>query len=231
MYITKGWWARTRKRSLSVCGSPTIAIGEKTVDVQAFFLLQYDVALTMGDELILAAQSDEQLRHAYGENQHSLAWLLWHNTRWEDFAATMLEQQPAQVFEQQNWFERLGVARRDVGILMSAQECRAFNLCINLPALRMYRAEVEQRTRLVVENLQAEKLEDLIPAQHFRLVLEAGVIGEQNAPWLERFLANRPKAWWLASIIWHQAAYLLGEAAYLRRQAGQPQHVLPAWPF
>lgn len=201
------------------------------MDVRSFFLFQYDVVLTMGDELLLATQSDEQLRHAPSENQHSLAWLLWHSTRWEDVAATMLEHNARQVFEQDGWFDRLGIERRDVGMLMDAEECRAFNLRIDLSALRMYRTQVEQRTRLTVEALREEDLEELIPAHSFHRVLRTGVIGEQRAPWLERFLANRPQAWWLSSIIWHQTASLLGEAAYLRRQAGQPQHILPEWPF
>ena len=201
------------------------------MNVQTFFLLQYDVVLTMGDELLLAAQSDEQLRRALSENQHSLAWLLWHSTRWEDVAATMLEHNTRQVFEREGWFDRLGIERRDVGMLMGAEECRAFNLRINLPALRIYRTNVEQRTRLTVEALREEDLDELVPAEPFRQILETGVIGDRSAPWLERFLANRSKAWWLSSIIWHQTAYVLGEAAYLRRQAGQPQHILPEWPF
>ncbi|GHO68412.1 hypothetical protein KSC_073040 [Ktedonobacter sp. SOSP1-52] len=201
------------------------------MDTRTFFLLQYDVALTMSDELILAAQSDEQLRYAPSENQHSLAWLLWHSARWEDIAATMLQQNTYQVFEQDGWFDRLGVERHDIGMFMGAEACRAFNLRINLPALRLYRTDVEQRTRLTVDALRDEDLDEWVSAQHFRQVLETGVIGEQSAPWLERFLANRPKAWWLSSIIWHQTAYVLGEAASLRRQAGQPQHVLPEWPF
>ncbi|GHO63135.1 hypothetical protein KSC_020270 [Ktedonobacter sp. SOSP1-52] len=201
------------------------------MDTRTFFLLQYDVALAMGNELILAAQSDEQLRYAPSANQHSLAWLLWHSARWEDVAATMLQQNTHQVFEQDGWFDRLGVERHGIGMFMGAEECRAFNLRINLPALRLYRTDVEQRTRLTVDALRDEDLDEWVSAQHFRQVLETGVIGEQSAPWLERFLANRPKAWWLSSIIWHQTAYVLGEAASLRRQAGQPQHILPEWPF
>lgn len=201
------------------------------MDMQAFFLLLYDVARTMADELILTAQSDDQLRHAPYENQHSLAWLIWHSTRWEDLAVTMLEQDTAQIFEQKGWFTRLEIERRDVGMLMNAEECHAFNYRINLPALYMYRADVEQRTRLVIETSRGKDLEELVEEEHFRRVLDTGVIGNQDAPWLERFLVDRPKVWWLSSIIWHQTAYLLGEAAFLRRQIEQPQTALPAWPF
>ncbi|HET8842376.1 MAG TPA: DinB family protein [Ktedonobacteraceae bacterium] len=201
------------------------------MNMQAFFLLLYDVAHTMAEELILAEQNDEQLRYAPFENQHSLAWLLWQSTRWEDLAVTMLKPGASQIFEQKAWFTSLGVKRRDVGISMSAQECHVFNRSIELPALRLYRQEVEQRTRMLVETLQDMDLEETVQQQHFLCVLETGALGTRSVPWLERFLVDRAKAWWLSSIIWRQTASLLGEGVYLRRHFGHSQHNLPEWPF
>ena len=47
-----------------------------------FFLEQYNTLHTMVDELVFAGLSDEQLRQSPGQDQNSLAWLLWHASRW-----------------------------------------------------------------------------------------------------------------------------------------------------
>jgi hypothetical protein len=196
------------------------------MDARAFFLLQYDVIRMLTDELLLAGVNDDQLRHAPGEDHHSLAWLLWHTSRWEDVALTMLEREALQVLDQNRLFDRLGVAHRDIGAAMSADECLSFNTTVDLAALRTYYAEVELRTQTVVEALWSEELSELVPETRFRQVMQAGAIGEPDGVWLERFLMNRSKAWWLSSVIWHQTTHLLGEATWLRHQAGAPLNML-----
>lgn len=133
---------------------------------------------------------------------------------------TMVQPEAAQLLYEQGWATRLGIARCDLGMLMTAQEHIAFNQTVNLPAVRAYRRDVEQRTPMVVEALLSEGLDEPVPETRFRQVLEAGMIGSINPCWLERFLMHRSRAWWLSSVIWHQAALLLGEAPWLRRRAG-----------
>ena len=190
------------------------------MDVRTFFLMQYDVVRILADELVLAEINDDQLLHASGEDQRSLAWLLWHTTRWEDVAMTMVEHDAPQVLYQKGWSTHLGIARCDIGVMMTAQEHSTFNDTVNLPAVRAYRRDVEQRTQMVLETLLSEGLDELVQETRFRQVLEAGIIGSINTSWLERFLMHRSRAWWLSSVIWHQAAHLLGEAPWLRRRAG-----------
>ncbi|GLV60058.1 hypothetical protein KDH_68810 [Dictyobacter sp. S3.2.2.5] len=196
------------------------------MDAQTFFLLQYDVVRMLADELLLVDIADDQLRQAPGANQHSLIWLLWHVTRWEDVSITMLGQGRPQVLLAGNWVERLGCARHDMGGLMTGEECRAFNTAIDPVAVRAYRLAVETQTRLVVASLGDEGLDELVPEEHFQRVLAAGVLGESEMLWLERFLRCRSRGWWLSSIIWYQSAYLLGEVAFIRQQMA-----LPAQPF
>ncbi|GHO84955.1 DinB family protein [Dictyobacter formicarum] len=197
------------------------------MDAQTFFLLQYDVVRMLADELLLVGIDDDQLRYAPGANHHSLIWLLWHITRWEDVAITMLGHGLPQVLLDKNWVERLGCERRDMGGLMTVEECQAFNATIDPVEVRAYRQDVELRTRLVVESLRSEELDDMVPENHFQQVLATGVLGGHNAIWLERFLQHRSRGWWLSSIIWHQSAYLLGEAAFVRHQTGLPSHPFP----
>jgi hypothetical protein len=197
------------------------------MDVRTFFLMQYDVVRMLADELMLAELNDEQLLYAPGKDQRSLAWLLWHTTRWEDLAMTMVEHDAPQILYQKGWATRLGIARCDLGVQMTAQEHSTFNDTVNLPAVRAYRRDVEQRNQMVVEALLSEDLDELVQETRFRQVVEAGSIGSINTPWLERFLMHRSRAWWLSSVIWHQAAHLLGEAPWLRRRANVLLSITP----
>lgn len=192
------------------------------MDAQTFFLLQYDVVRMLADELLFVGIQDDQLRHAPAANHHSLIWLLWHITRWEDVAITMLVQDIPQVLLDKNWANRLGCMRLDMGGLMTVEECQVFNATIDPAAVRAYRQDVELRTRLVVETLRSEDLDELVPGDHFQQVLATGVIGKRDAIWLERFLQNRSRGWWLSSVIWQQSAYLLGEVTFIRHQIGLP---------
>lgn len=200
------------------------------MDAQTFFLLQYDVVRMLADELLLIDISDDQFRLAPGENHHSLIWLLWHITRWEDVAVTMLGKEPSQVLLGGNWMLRLGWASCDIGCLMTGEECRDFNASIDPVAVRAYRQDVERRTRLVVESSGSDDLNELVSEERFQQVLATGVMGGREASWLERFLRSRTRGWWLSSIIWQQSAYLLGEVAFIRHQAGLPSQLFPFSP-
>jgi hypothetical protein len=188
------------------------------MDIRAFFFLQYDVLHLLVDEVLLVDITDAQLRSAPAADQRSLAWLLWSATRWEDVALTMLERDASQVVHREDWRLQLGNPSLDLGVLMSVEERCAFNNQINGAALRRYRTAVGQRTHHCIERLPTGSLADIVSEEHFRQVIAGGLPSVARNFWLERFLASRPRAWWLSSVIWFQAAVLLGEARQLRQQ-------------
>lgn len=190
----------------------------KCMDIGEFFFLQYDGLHLLADEILLADITDAQLRYAPAADQRSLAWLLWTATRWEDVALAMVERDAAQVIHREDWRLQLGNPSLDLGVLMSVEERRAFNNQINGAALRRYRTAVGQRTHSCIEMLPTGSLADIVPEEHFRRIIVGGLSSGTRLSWLERFLANRSRAWWLSSVIWFQSAVLLGEARHLRQQ-------------
>lgn len=192
------------------------------MNVNQFFLVQYDSINSIVDNFILNGLDDAQLRQSPAPGQNSLAWLLWHVARAEDFGITVLAGKERQLLSEGNWLEQLNTSRRDLGTAMTADECATFNAQVDLGGLQAYRAAVSARTKETVGILNPAQLEKMVSADHLQAIFADGVIGSERARWLEQFFAEHTQAWWLGLIIWHGAEHLLGEAFYVRSQNGIP---------
>jgi uncharacterized damage-inducible protein DinB len=181
-----------------------------------FFLMEYDSINSIVETYILQGLSDAQLSQSPGHGQNSLAWLLWHVARSEDFGITVLEGKQRQVFSQGDWLTRLNLTQRDIGTAMTAEEGVTFNAQVDIAGIHAYRAAVSARTRAVVTALNPDQLEEMVDESHLEATLADGVIGSERARWLEAFFAGHTKAWWLGFVNWHGAEHLLGEAFYVR---------------
>jgi hypothetical protein len=190
------------------------------MDAVQFFLEQYNTIRTTVDDLVFAGLGDEQLRQSPSQDQNSLAWLLWHASRWEDFVLSLLDTNHLQVLDQEDWLGRLNLSRRDGGTAMTAQECSDFNAHVNITGLRAYWAAVGQRTRQVAQALRPEELDEAVDESLLAQAFTNGIIGNERARWVEQLCAGRNKAWFLSLVVWHQAEHLLGEALCVRSQAG-----------
>jgi hypothetical protein len=63
-------------------------------------------------ERAFAGLSDEQMRVRPREDLNSLAWLMWHIARAEDIFVNTILGGRTQLFDDEAWGKRLGVARR-----------------------------------------------------------------------------------------------------------------------
>ncbi len=192
------------------------------MDALQFFLEQYETIHRMTEDTVLNGLSDEQLRNQPDRHQNSLAWLLWHAARWEDFALTVVDPRHPQVFHQAHWQERLNILRRDGGTGMTPDECVDFNTQVNIVGVRDYWTAVSQKTREVVRSLSAARLDQPVDEVCVRQALADGMIGDERARWLDQFMSGRTVAWFLSLVIWHNAEHLLGEAWSIRSLAGIP---------
>ena len=55
------------------------------MDTQTFFLEQYDPVRGIVNDMFLRGLDDDQFRHQPKEGLNSIAWYLWHTSRWQDF--------------------------------------------------------------------------------------------------------------------------------------------------
>ncbi len=160
-------------------------------------------------DYLLQGMTEAQLRvQPHGMN--SFAWLFWHIARVEDGYVSCVVMSRGQLFNEENWSDRLNVSRRDVST--SKDEVRNLSEEINLPALWDYRDEVGTRTREMVKDLWPDKWDAGVDVSDVRLAVEAGVCSSDA----EQFIPGRSREsallWWgLNHTLMH-----LGQAGMLR---------------
>ncbi len=191
------------------------------METRDFFLEQFDTVRELVYEHCLKGLSDDQLRYQPKEGLNSIAWLMWHTARCQDFANTLISPGREQVLNE-DWLARLNVSRRDVGTGMTREECAEFNQAVDMGALQAYCASVAEAVRDVARTVRADDLREPVDSGRVYRMLEDGTIANERARWLPSFLDGRSRGWFLSMAVWHMAQHLLGGVACTRRVSGIP---------
>jgi len=190
------------------------------MDGLRFFLEQYDFSRSVIEGMVLNGLSDEQIRRHPQEGQNSLAWLIWHVARWEDFTITILDPEQRQLFDRDDWMGRMRLARRDGGTAMTYEECSALSADIDLAELRAYWDAVGRRTRAVALALDPQTLDDPVDAERLHRHFADGILGSERAAWVEQLFSNRTNGWLLSFVNIHLVEQMIGEALCVRSLGG-----------
>ena len=191
------------------------------MEISEFFVQQYDDVCSIVDGMVLKDMSDDQMRTPSEVGLNSLVWYLWHVSRWNDVATRVVTPKSEQVLDEQ-WLQRMNVARRDGGTGMTPDECTTFNAEVDPAGVRAYWGAVGERVQQVGRSVPSDEWSKTVEESRLSEVLGDGVIGSERARWLESFLAGKTKAWWLSFAVWHTAEHLLGGAVCVRRLKGIP---------
>jgi len=191
------------------------------METRTFFLEQYDTVRAIVDDMFLRGLDDNQLRHQPEEGLNSIAWYLWHTSRWQDFANTLIQENRRQVLDD-SWVARLNVSRRDVGTGMTREECTTFNQSVDVAAVKAYWDAVGDAVRSVAHSLPTEELSAPVDVNRLHRMKDDGTLGNERAMWLPSFLEGKNKAWFLSMAVWHTAEHLLGGVVCVRRVSGVP---------
>lgn len=125
----------------------------------------------------VCAGLDETVWRFYtAQNEHSIAWLLWHSARIEDVTMNILLADGEQLFISQSWGERLGVPAADTGNAMPAEDVAALSRQIDLPALRAYRDAVGTRTREIVARVPFDLFMQKVAAERLQRAAAARAV-------------------------------------------------------
>lgn len=195
------------------------------MDARSVFLTSYAgmTSGVLGGDRLLNDLTDEQLRARPLKQANSIAWVLWHIVRCEDATVNRMIVDCPQVFDGDNWPQRLNVLRRDIGTGMTNQEVTELSEQIDLAMFRDYRVAVTERTRQVVESLPPSTWDDSVTAAHAkRVALEDGMLAHAEG-WVDRWSTERPKGSWLFSHVINHSYRHLGEAFTIRGVLGVPQ--------
>jgi hypothetical protein len=191
------------------------------METKDFFLEQFDTVRELFYEHCLKGLPDEQLRYQPKEGLNSIAWMMWHTARVQDFGNTLVCPGRKQVLNE-DWVARLNVSRRDIGTGMTREECAEFNQAVNIGGLRAYCDAVANAVREVARTVPAAALREPVDSGQVHRMLEDGTIGNERARWLPAFLDGQSRGWFMSMAVWHMAEHLLGGVACTRRVSGIP---------
>jgi len=174
------------------------------VDALQFFLLRYEaLRLNTAQQSmtnLLSSLSEAQLRHRPRPDLNSIAWIVWHMARAEDFGVQRLVGHRPQIFDHEGWMTRLNVPLRHCGTAMTDEEVSDLSPCIDLAALRDYWTAVGHGTLAVVRTLHPDELDEVIdPAFLHHVIVDEGVFGP-NTEFVEPFYRGNNKGWFLAHL-------------------------------
>jgi len=131
------------------------------MDARAYYLMLYQVAhgeVPGTARRILNEPTPEQLR-VKPPDHNSLAWIIWHLAREEDWAVNTMLRGGAQVLTRDGWEAKLRIARRDIGTGMTEDEVVDLSARIDLGALRGYFDAVTAETLRFVDAFDFDALD------------------------------------------------------------------------
>ena len=152
-------------------GARKIARNEGMMDARTYFLMLHEHAHTSGKvSRVLTGATQEQWR-AVLPGHNSVAWIVWHVARGEDWSITVLRGDE-QLLTRDGWDRRMRVQRRDFGTGMTTGEMAVLSADINLEALRGYWDAVYAETRRFAQGLDFDALAEPVDAAFRRRALD-----------------------------------------------------------
>jgi hypothetical protein len=131
---------------------------------------------------------------------NSYAWILWHLARTEDACVSFLVTGRTQLLDEDDWAERLGVARRDLGGGMTKAMVGELSTTVRIPELLAYRNAVGSRTRTMVPSLWPDRCDTRIDPADIDRAADAEVFDRTAAAAMRSYLPSQTReaalGWW-----------------------------------
>jgi len=103
--------------------------------------------------------SQEEVAWSPGPECNSIAFILWHMTRVEDFFVNHVIRREKELYEAESWQDKLGTPLKAFGY--SVEELRAWPPLPPLEILLEYARSVREKTLALLRSMPADKLSEL----------------------------------------------------------------------
>jgi hypothetical protein len=160
---------------------PILEKGEELAEAIQLFLDQHAFLHGSGvskndfysyEDEILNDLSEEMFRRIRANDEHSIAWCIWHIARIEDVTMNMLVAGKPQLFHEQQWQDQLAITAVHTGNVMAEDEVRQLSDTVDFASLRAYRLAVGRKTREIVKELTFENLRQKVQADRLQKVVD-----------------------------------------------------------
>lgn len=146
---------------------------------------------TFEDEL-WEGLDENTFRTSQNQKGRTIAYGIWHCTRIEDITMNLLVAGDKQIFNRENWKEKINSNITDTGNAMSEDDIMEFSKNINMEELKNYRIEVGRRTRDIVKNLSTQDMKRKFDKHRLQRILdERAVLNVKASNWLIDFWGRK----------------------------------------
>lgn len=146
---------------------------------------------TFEDEL-WEGLDENTFRTSQNQKGRTISYGIWHCTRIEDITMNLLVAGDKQIFNRENWQEKINSNITDTGNAMSEDDIIEFSKNINMEELKNYRIEVGRRTRDIVENLSTQDMKRNFDKHRLQRILdERAVLDVKASNWLIDFWGRK----------------------------------------
>jgi len=135
------------------------------------------------EDEVLEGLTEAEFRCIPANEEHSIAWVLWHLARVEDVTMNILVTGRPQIFFEENWLGKMGFNSIETGNALDTAGIRLLSDVINVEALRAYRLSVGRRTRTVVKNLQWRDFGQKVSPDRLEKIFAEGAVVDSTR-WL-----------------------------------------------
>jgi uncharacterized damage-inducible protein DinB len=104
--------------------------------------------------------TQEEFAWSPGLECNSIAFILWHTTRVEDFFVNRVVQRETELYEVEGWREKLGTPAREMGYQYTVEQLQAWPVP-DLATLQGYASSVREKTLAFLKSASAEKLSEV----------------------------------------------------------------------
>jgi hypothetical protein len=130
------------------------------------------------EDEVLQNMTEADFRHIPQNEEHSIAWILWHIARIEDVTMNLLIAGTPQLFQQDHWQERLKTTIGHTGNAMSVEAIAELSAALDIEVLREYRIAVGRRTQQIVKQLEPMALKYNVNPARLQQVRKQGAVVE-----------------------------------------------------
>jgi hypothetical protein len=189
------------------------------MDARTLFLMLYRPAHDGGGgpaARVLNDPSPEQMRIKL-PGHNSIAWILWHIARGEDWGVNAMLRGEEQLLTRDNWNARLGISRLDFGAGMTEPEVTDLTAKVDLDALRAYFDAVTAETLRFVDTFDFDRLLDQMDVRS-RLPLAPDAIAAGGKVVRRQFEGQTTCRGFLTTMALNDVRLHMGEADHVLRQ-------------
>jgi len=135
---------------------------------------------------------EETIRTATNEKGRTIVYGIWHSTRIEDITMNILVADFKQVFEEEDWLQKINSSIKDTGNALTKEEILEFSKYININQLKEYRIAVGRKTRKIINNLNGTDLNRKMKKERLQRILDEGAVENvEAANWLIEFWGKK----------------------------------------